>query len=357
MKTAVISVTDNGARLAVRMAANLTCKIDLYAKEGREGGTDALTYASLNELVAEIYSKYNGLVFIMATGIVVRIIAPHIRDKRYDPAVVVMDEAGRHAISLLAGHLGGANELTHVIAKAAGATPVITTATDIQQKPAPDVLAARIGLEIEPFDQLKHINAAIVADQKVVYFIDCSLPNYEHYVNQAAEQDIMLVTADNLVHTDTYDAAVVISDKELYMVKPHIFLRPATMVVGVGCRRGVPSAALFTAITDACRKIGRSVKSVDAVATTDAKDDEIGLLAMVEQMAVPFKTYSNEQLLQSIKKFGLETSEFVEEQIGVGNVCEAAALLAAGTDKLLLGKTVYDKIAVAIAEVKSPSLA
>jgi cobalt-precorrin 5A hydrolase len=357
MRTAVISVTDNGARLAVRMAANLTCKIDLYAKAGREGGTQAQTYVSLSELVAEIYPKYNGLIFIMATGIVVRLIAPHIRDKRYDPAVVVLDEAGRHAISLLAGHLGGANELTHIIAKAAGATPVITTATDIQQKPAPDVLAARIGLEVEPFDQLKHINAAIVAGQRVVFFIDCSLPNYEHYVNQAAEQCIMLVTADDLVHTDRYDAAVVISDKEMYMVKPHVFLRPGTMAVGVGCRRGVSSAALYTAITDACKKIGRSVKSVDTIATTAAKEDEIGLLAMVEQMAVPFKTYSNEQLLHSIEKFGLGTSDFVEEQIGVGNVCEAAALLAAGTDRLLLGKTVYDKIAVAIAEVKLPSLA
>jgi len=355
MKTAFISVTDNGARLATDMAANLTCKIDLYAKAGREGGTEATAYESLSELVAEIYQKYNGLVFIMATGIVVRVIAPHIRDKRYDPAVVVMDEAGRHAISLLAGHLGGANDLTRVVAKAAGATPVITTATDIQQKPAPDVLAARIGLEIEPFDQLKHINAALVAGKRVVFFIDCSLPNYEHYVNLAAEQCIMLVTADDLVHTDRYDAAVVISDKELYMVKPHIFLRPATMAVGVGCRRGVPSAELFTAITDACRKIGRSAKSVGSVATTVAKDDEIGLLAMVEQMAVPFKTYDNEQLVQCIEKFGLETSAFVEEQIGVGNVCEAAALLAAGADKLLLGKTIYDKISVAIAEVKSPS--
>ncbi len=357
MKTAFISVTDNGARLAADTAANLTCKLDLYAKAGREGGTEATTYESLSELVAEIYQKYNGLVFIMATGIVVRVIAPHIRDKRYDPAVVVMDEGGRHAISLLAGHLGGANELTHVVAKAAGAAPVITTATDIQQKPAPDVLAARIGLEIEPFDQLKRINAALVAGKRVVFFIDCSLPNYEHYVSLAAEQCIMLVTADDLVHTDRYDAAVVISDKELYMVKPHIFLRPATMAVGVGCRRGVSSAELFTAITDACRKIGRSVKSVGSVATTAVKDDEIGLLAMVEQMAVPFKTYSNEQLLHCIEKFGLETSAFVEEQIGVGNVCEASALLAAGTDKLLLGKTIYDKISVAIAEVKSPSLA
>jgi polysaccharide pyruvyl transferase CsaB len=128
-------------------------------------------------------------------------------------------------------------------------------------------------------------------------------------------------------------------------------------VIGVALRpwRQGETAERYTAIADACRKIGRSVKSVAVVATAAVKKDEIGLLAMVQQMAVPMEAYSGEQLQQCIDQHRLETSEFVEEQIGVGNVCEAAALLAAGTDKLLLGKTVYDRITVAIAEVESRS--
>ena len=355
MKTAFISVTDNGARLAANMAANLTCQIDLYAKAGREGGTAAQTYESLSTLVDNIYNNYNGLVFIMATGIVVRLIAPHIRDKRFDPAVVVMDEAGQHAISLLAGHIGGANELARIVAKATGGEPVITTATDTIQKPAPDVLAARIGLEIEPFDRLKHINAAIVAGQRVVFFVDHTMHDYKRYVKLAAEQGVVTACTDDLVNTDQYDAAVVISDKEMYMVKPHIFLRPGTLAIGVGCRRGVTGAALYTAITDACRKIGRSPKSVAALATCTAKEEEIGLLAVAQQMVVPLEVYDNNELARCIEKARLGTSGFVEEKIGVGNVCEPAALLAARTDSLLLGKTVYDKITIAIAEVRSPS--
>lgn len=353
MRTAIITVTDNGARLAARLAANLPSRADLYAKAGREGGTDAAIYESLGTLVDEIYAKYNGLIFIMATGIVVRLIAPHIRDKRFDPAVVVMDEAGRHAISLLAGHIGGANELARTVAGAVGADPVITTATDVLHKPAPDVLAARIGLEIEPFDQLKHVNAAIVAGQRVLFFLDKTLPEHKRYIEMAAEQGVLVLSGDELANTDKYDAAVVITDKEMYMVKPHIFLRPATLAVGVGCRRGVSSAELYTAITDACRKIGRSVKSVAVIATSIVKEDEIGLLAMVQQMPVPLETYTDVELQQCIDRHRLETSEFVEEQIGVGNVCEAAALLAAGAGNLLLGKTIYDKITVAIAEVTS----
>lgn len=355
MKTAIITVTDNGARLAAKLTANLPCQIDVYVKDGRGGGTEAQLYESLGGLIDSIYAKYNGLIFIMAAGIVVRLIAPHIRDKRFDPAVVVMDEAGQHVISLLAGHIGGANELARTVAKAAGATPVITTATDVLHKPAPDVLAARIGLEIEPFDQLKHVNAAIVAGKRVHFFLDKTLPEHQRFIKMAAEQGVVVVASDELAQTDKYDAAVVISDKEMYMVKPHVFLRPATLAVGIGCRRGVPSSALYTAITDACKKIGRSVKSVAVIATASVKEDEIGLLAMVQQMPVPLETYSEEQLQQCIDEHRLETSEFVEEQIGVGNVCEAAALLSAGADRLLLGKTVYDGITVAIAEVKSLS--
>jgi len=354
MRTAIISVTDNGARLADRLADNLSCCVDLYAKAGREGGTSAQIYESLCNLVADIYNNYNGLIFIMATGIVVRLIAPHIRDKRFDPAVVVIDEKGRHAISLLGGHIGGANELTRVVAAAIGADPVITTATDVVQKSAPDVLAARIGLEIEPFDQLKAINAAIVAGQRVSFFIDRSLVDYGRYVNQAAEQGVMLVGAEELAKVDKYDAAVVITDKEMYTVQPTVFLRPATLAVGIGCRAGMTSAALYTAVAAACKKIGRSVRSVAIIATTAAKEDEIGLLAMVQQMSVPLEVYTSEQLQECIDRCRLETSEFVEDQIGVGSVCEPAALIAARTDKLLLGKTVYNGITIAIAEVKSP---
>ncbi len=357
MRIAIISVTDNGARLANKLAKKMTGDIDRYAKAGRDGGVAAIHYESLRDLVDKAYNTYDGLIFIMATGIVVRLIAAHVRDKRFDPAVVVMDEAGQFAISLLSGHIGGANDLARVVARTLGATPVITTATDVLQKPAPDALAVKIGLEIEPFEELKHINAAIVAGQRVAFFIDRSLPEAEHYVSLANEQGITPVDSSELIHIEKYDAAVVISDKEMYMVKPHIFLRPATLAVGLGCRRGTTSAELYTAIVSACKRIGRSAKSIAVIATTTAKEDEIGLLAMVQQMAVPLEVYENDQLQACIDKYGLKTSDFVEDTIGVGNVCEPAALLAAGADSLLLARTVYDKITVAIAEVKYRSWA
>lgn len=352
MKTAIIAVTANGALLAEKLAANLPVSVDIFVKNGRNPHNVGFEYDSLSELVDKLFTQYTGLIFIMATGIVVRVIAPHVRDKRFDPAVVVMDEAGQYAISLLAGHIGGANELTQVVAEAINAAPVITTATDVNHKPAADILAVKLDLAIEPFNQLKTINAAIVNGDRVAFFIDRSLANHARYIQRATEMGIPLIDMAELSQTDKYDAAIIISDKDIYMVKPHLYLRPATLAIGIGCRQGTTSAEIFTAIDDACRKIGRSTKCIAVIGSTVAKQEEIGLLAAVQQLVVPVEFFSNEQLQQVISKYNLAISEFVQKQIGVGNVCEAAALMGGQAENLLLHKTTYKNIAIAIAEVK-----
>lgn len=352
MKLAILSVTNKGALLADRLAKALHFPADVFVKAGRNPIGDARSFDSLSTLVEELFCEYDGLIFIMAAGIAVRVIAPHIRDKRFDPAVVVLDEAGEHAISLLAGHIGGANELTHTVSNAIGARPVITTATDVANLPAADVLAVKLDLFIEPFDQLKTINAAIVNGDRVVFFIDKSLANHTHYTHLAAVMGVTLIDMAELNKTDKYDAAVVITDKDLYMVNPHVYLRPATLAIGIGCRRGTTSAQIFSAIGDACKKAGRSMKSIAVLGTTIVKHDEVGLLAAVQQLEVPLEFFTNEQLQQCIENHGLEISDFVEEQIGVGNVCEPAAILGGQADYLLLPRTVYPKITIAIAEVK-----
>jgi cobalt-precorrin 5A hydrolase len=136
------------------------------------------------------------------------------------------------------------------------------------------------------------------------------------------------------------------------MTKLHVYLRPATLAVGVGCRKGTTSAEIFAALHDACRKVGRSCKSIAVIGSTVAKQEEIGLLAAVQQLEIPVEFYSNSQLEEAITVFQLKKSKFVEEEIGVGNVCEPAALLGGRQNNLLLPKTKYPKVAVAIAEVK-----
>lgn len=354
MKIAVISVTQKGARLGDLLRDALGENVDLFAKTRRGFmHADTSPFDNLGVLINEIFTQYDGLVFIMAVGIAVRVIAPHIRDKRYDPAVVVMDDAAGHAVSLLSGHLGGANELTEKVAAAVGARPVITTATDIANLPAPDVLSVKLDLGIEPFEELKAINAAIVAGQRVPFFIDQQIANSSRYIQEADELGVELLDMKALRDADKYDAAVIITDKELYMPQLHLYLRPATLSIGIGCRRGTTSGEIWAAVNDACRRIGRSSKSIAIVGSSIVKQDEIGLLAAVEQLEIPVKFYTNEQLQEIVDMYHLNQCDFVEKEIGVGNVCEASALLGARASSLLLPKTVYPKITIAIAEVKS----
>jgi len=357
MILAVISVTNSGALLSKRLADKLSSfgnQVDIFAKEGRNPFS-ATTYELLSTLIADIFSRYEGLIFIMATGIVVRVIAPFIQDKRIDPAIVVMDEQGHYAISLLSGHIGGANELVKLIGQSIGAEPVITTATDVNKKLAVDILAVKLNLTIQPFAELKHMNARIVNDEQVHFFIDKERPNQELYFKIAENFGILLYDINQL-DTVYYDAAVLITEQTMPCNKPHLYLREVAIAVGIGCRRGATHAEILAAVTEACFTIGYSIDSIAVIGSTVVKQDEVGLLAVIQQLAVPSKFFINEELQECINKYGLEISSFVQKQIGVGNICAAAAILAGKTNKLLLPKTKYKNVTVAIAPVKLQSL-
>ena len=353
MKIAILSVTMKGALLGEELGKKLHAEVDLFSWARASLHASTYPFDNLSRHVAKIFYEYDGLIFIMATGIVVRVIAPYMIDKRSDPAVVVMDEAGIHAISFLSGHIGGANELTRKVAEVIGARPVITTATDIANLPAPDVIAVKMDLTIDPFEEIKAVNAAIAAGKRVPYFIDKDIADVKKYFNWAVDAGIQFKELEELGNHDEYDAAVIITDKILYMPQLHVYLRPATLSIGIGCRKGASSVEILAAINGACLKIGRSPKSIAIIGSSKVKQEEIGLLATAQQMETPVEFYTNEQLQEVIDKNHLKNSLFVEEEIGVGNVCEASALLGARASTLLLPKTVYPKVTVAIAEVKS----
>ena len=171
MSTAIIYLTGKGGALAEKLAAIIS-NTQLYGKNKSDMATETISYDNLSKLTTEIFNKYENLIFIMATGIVVRVIAPLLKDKFTDPAVVVLNETGEHVISLLSGHIGGANELTLTIAKELAAIPVITTASDVNNKLAADMLAKKLNLKITSRQQLVKINAEIVAGRSVHYYID-----------------------------------------------------------------------------------------------------------------------------------------------------------------------------------------
>jgi cobalt-precorrin 5A hydrolase len=206
---------------------------------------------------------------------------------------------------------------------------------------------------IEPFDQLKTVNSAIANGQKVGFFLDHSLVQADKLKEQAAQIQVTLQDFADCIKNGQWrhsDAVVLLTDKLVTIDVPHVFLRPPTLVVGVGCRRGTACETIVAAIQAACRMIGRSSLSITQLTSVGLKQDELGLLAAGEQLGAELKFFDGQQMQQCILKYKLASSNFVQEQIGVGNVCEAAALLAAQNDQLVLHKTKFPQVTVAIAE-------
>ena len=366
MRLACMALTEQGLQLAQTIRQCLDQYVDIYVSE-KMAPDDASrkrlqvhTFHKLSEAVENNFFAYEGLIFVMATGIVVRTLAPFLQDKLTDPAVVVFDEQGRHGISLLSGHVGGANELTSQLCQAIGAAPVITTATDVNELLAPDVLATRLGLRPWPKVRIKTLNAGLLAGKKIHWRIDQTLPHsvfYRRKLEQLGQSVDLCVTSQLLAflpeERDQLEAVIMAERQlpELAALPPNVLcLTPRRLIAGVGCRRGTPAAMVMSALDMACRMIGRDRSFIDALASTIVKKHEAGILYAGDSLVRPVKFYENDEMARMIAAHQLEESEFVKEHIGIGNVCEAAAYCAVGErgGRLALRKTNFEKVTVAL---------
>ncbi|WP_277302285.1 cobalt-precorrin 5A hydrolase [Veillonella caviae] len=374
VQTAILSVSKRGAELGQRIKALVAPHAVCYEKTGRESGGEAIYFDSLKPHMGDIFKTYDQVLCIMALGIVVRMIAPYIEHKSKDPAIVVMDEAGHHTISLLSGHLGGANEWATTIALAIDSDPVITTATDVNGLPAPDVWARNEQLTVDDFNTLITVNSAVVAGEQVNYYIDESIPNSAILMQSAGEHVgkhgkvygfIVDCSADeakvNLVDDkisvqmlqNSRSHCVVVTDKIIPTASHQLILRPKTFTMGIGCRRDTPKELILEAITQSLEQHQLSPKSLLTAASVIVKQDEVGLLAAMRELGWPIKFYEQEEMEPIIEQQKLHESTFVKGTIGVGNVCETTALLAAKSQTLIQEKTIYPKTTIAIAQVTS----
>lgn len=329
---AIVALTPRGLELGRRLAGAL-------------GRGDVLPgFPGLRDTLRRHFEAGRPLVCVMALGIVVRLLGPAARDKKTEPAVVVVDEAGRFAVSVLGGHRGGANALADEVARALGATPVVTTASEALGLPAVDLVGRRRGWRIEDGSRLTEVAAAVVSGAPVAVYQD------------AGSRDWWQEFGPWPAHfhpTDTWPdgrwaAALVISDRigpELPC--PAVVYRPPSLVAGVGCRRGVPCAEIEALFREVCAAHGLAPLSLDAVATASLKADEPGLVEFAARQGVPLRTFSLEELAAVAP---LPTpSERVRSKIGVAGVAEPAAMLAAGTTSLVVPKQRGRRVTLALA--------
>ncbi|WP_233539735.1 cobalt-precorrin 5A hydrolase [Collinsella sp. AF02-46-1] len=320
--------------------------------------------ADLRAWTALAWEASDALLFVGAAGIAVRAIAPHVASKANDSAVVVIDEAGRFAVSLLSGHLGGANELAQTVARAAGAIPVITTATDVRGVWAVDTWARCAGLAVSNPEAIKRVSARLLSGGRVALYSDMPIsgqpPEGVDIASDRARADIVVspfagANAGASVRAAETTGEVVPAGvtgkpagvraqapapEPLHLVLPCI-------VAGIGCRRGACTEAIGEAFLLACGQAGISPSAVREAATIDVKAREEGLLAFCHARSIPLATYSAEELSQV--EGSVSPSDFVRATVGVDNVCERAAL--AGGGKLFFPKLAHGGVTVAFSKV------
>lgn len=356
MRIAVVAITGGGARLGRRLC-NSIAGLELYVSgryTAQAGcGCHRFEPTGLKDLIASLWRKYDGLVLIMATGIVVRMIAPLLESKETDPAVVVMDDAGRFAIALLSGHLGGANELAERCAFATGARPVITTATDANDLPSLDMLAKEQGWVIDDISLVKSLNTLLL-DSKEIAVVDQSgqSRSWLHGRGKITFFETLAAAADSTAHGFLF-----VTNRHLpthTLPGPLLILRPRNLVLGIGCNRGTPADEIEELVTLQFKRLCLSQKSICCIASVAAKRDEVGLVEYAGRLGVPLCCFESEELCRI--NFPSPPSAHALTAVGVAAVAEPAAILASGGGELLLKKVKAANVTLAVAELKEAHL-
>lgn len=363
----IMTFTDKGHELANRICD--VCKTGVLKPDTEAAGITEIRAVriesgKLNETTRNAWNDGYDLLFVSAVGIAVRAIAGLIDSKLSDRAVIVMDEDGRHIIPVLSGHVGGADNLAKMIADHTGGEVIITSASDVRNKPAFDEWAAANNFAILNKNMIAPVYDKVLSDKTIIVlcidyegelpFVKCmrltssGTPYGENARGElsdtGSESSNIINEAVDVIICGDYDIDVInvlankCEDKSLIMVRRNL-------TVGVGCKRGKSSDEIMNCIKDACEKAELDIRLIGRLATIDIKADEEGIKAVCANNRWKLSTYTADELRAVPGDY--ESSEFVEKTVGVDNVCERAAALEGGS--LIVNKSAYEGVTVAIA--------
>ena len=334
MRTAVYCVSKNGYETCLKIRNNVYKNLHIYVSQRV---TNMLNLESenvenlfvINErvpiLLEKTFDKYDLHIFVAALGAVVRIIEGKFKSKDTDPAVITVDDHVNFVISLLSGHLGGANEECKKIANGIGAIPVITTASDVGGKIAVDTLSQKIKAKLESLEDAKRVTSLIVNGENV----SIHLPK-------------------NIVENDKNCAgAIIVSNRKNIEISKII---PKNIILGIGCKRNTPKEKIIEKISYVMKTQNLEMSSIKRSASAWVKSDEIGLLEAMEELSIPIEFFEKEEILK-VENLVEERSEFVKNQIGVYGVSEPCAYLASSKrGSFLVKKVKLEGVTISIFE-------
>lgn len=326
MKIAIITITEDAQKLAIKLVEDL--------KQDKKVISVKIFNKGVKKALKDVFSEYDCILGIMAAGIMVRNICHLIKNKMEDPAILVMDDQGKHIISLLSGHFGGANDIALKIAQISGAEPVITTSTDVHGKMGIDSLARKYYLDIEDVSKIKTINSALINDKEV---------------NLCVPEKYEFIFRDQLVKKSYNPCRSLNNELKAVYEENSVTLKPKKLVFGIGARKNVSKSKVQNAVFETVKLLNLSPERIDSFATAEIKKEELGIVKTALDLEVHLEIVAVNQI-KSLKHPDCSHSELVKEKFGIGGVCEPAALIAAGKNsRLVFKKTSYNGVTVAVA--------
>lgn len=313
---AIVSLTEGGKDLAERLLE--AYEADHFHKP-----------KPFKEKVEDLFKSYDVLVFIMATGIVVRTLKDVLDHKSIDPAVLVMDEKANHVISLLSGHLGGGNFWTNNIANFLGSSPVITTSSDVNEVMSIDMLAQKYNLVLRDFEHAKLVTAELVNGHTI--------------------QTVGFTVDEKLYSSDHGQAVVYIGSCD-EQIRPAVQLYKKNIVLGIGCRRDTKFDELYQFVKEELQDLDLPLEVVSTISTAWVKADELAILSLQSKLNCKLNIYTKSDITSVMALY--DGSEFVFETIGVTGVAEPCGHLGSNHGKCLLGKKKNNGMTLSIWESK-----
>jgi cobalt-precorrin 5A hydrolase len=325
-KTAIVAITKHGIEIARTIKQKMPdAEIYVPAKHS-DGGTDINWFSDQStQLAGNLFKTYDALICIFSLGAVIRMVAPYLVDKKSDPAVIVIDDRANHVISTLSGHLGGANALARLVASFLGARPVITTAADVNETIAVDLVGREFGWTIENFENVTKTSAFMVNEEKIAIYQDAGERNWWH---AQLPKNVTIVDDIEQVKSPEFKAGLVISDKTISdpeIRSKSVIYRPKSLVVGIGLHWDTRKDVIESGIRTVFNEKGLSFQCIRNISSINREAKVKGLEEFSKQYNIPVEIYGKDELASVNVP---NPSETVQKFEGTASVSEASSLLS-----------------------------
>ena len=348
-KMAIVAITTHGIAIARRIKQNMP-EVEIYVPAKHSDGSSDINWFSEHstQVIGNLFKTHDALVCIFSLGAVIRMVAPHLIDKKSDPAVIVIDDRANHVISALSGHLGGANAIARLVASFLGAQPVITTAADVNETIAVDLVGREFGWTIENFENVTKVSASMVNEEKIAIYQDAGEKNWWQ---APFPKNVTLIESIDQIKSPQFKAGLIISDRVVSdptIVNKSVIYRPKSLVVGLGLHWDTSKETIEFGINTVLKEKGLSFQSIRNLASIKRKAKVKGLEDFSTQYGISIEIY-DEDSLASVNV--PNPSATVQKLEGTSSVSEASSLLSSKGQLVVPKQKFPPNLTVAISRI------